>query len=123
MLPFAGHKGFGLALLADILAGALSGAGCSDPSATRVANGFLAIVLDVQQFCERQTFDEEVDKLISYVKSSKLAPGFTEILIPGEPEARERVRREEGGIPIAEETWRQICETAERYNLNTYDAI
>jgi LDH2 family malate/lactate/ureidoglycolate dehydrogenase len=46
-----------------------------------------------------------------------LAEGFTEILIPGELERRERERREKNGIPIDEETWRQITETAVRYGV------
>jgi uncharacterized oxidoreductase len=119
LLPFGGHKGFGLGLLADILAGALSGAGCSRPDATRVANAFLVFVIDIRQFCDRQAFDDDVDQLVQYVKSSKLAPGFTEILMPGEPEVKERARRTQGGIPIPEETWRQICDTGKRYNVNT----
>jgi uncharacterized oxidoreductase len=123
LLPFGGHKGFGLALLADILAGGLSGAGCSRPDATRVANSFLAVVLDIQQFRDRQTFDQEVQDFVSYVKSSQLAPGFSEILIPGEPEINERVRRKNAGIPIAEETWGQICEVAKRYNVKSDCAV
>jgi hydroxycarboxylate dehydrogenase B len=122
LLPFAAHKGFGLALMADILAGALSGAGCSRPDATRVANGFLVLVLDIRQFRDRQAFDKDVDQLVEYVKSSELAPGFTEILIPGEPEVRERAQRKEAGIPIAEETWRQIVATAKRYSIDIDDA-
>jgi uncharacterized oxidoreductase len=108
--------------MADILAGGLSGAGCSRPDATRVANSFLILALDIRQFRDRQAFDKDVDQLVEYVKSSKLAPGFTEILIPGEPEMRERARRKEAGIPIAEETWGQIGATAKRYSINIDDA-
>ena len=54
-----------------------------------------------------------------YVKSSKLADGSTEILVPGEPEKKERERREKNGVPVDEETWRQIRETAARYRADT----
>jgi len=118
LLPFGGHKGFALSLLSDILAGAISGAGCSRPDTKRVGNSFLATVIDISQFRERASFDQDVDQLVEYVKSSKLASGFSEILIPGEPEARERARRETQGIPVDDETWRQITETAERYGIN-----
>ncbi len=117
LLPFAGHKGFGLALLSDILAGAISGAGCSRPTATRVGNSFLATVIDIKQFSEVDAFDRDVDGLVEYVKSSKLAPGFSEILIPGDPEARERARRKRLGIPVDEGTWQQISNTAARYGV------
>src|SRR5205814_5331170 len=45
ILPFGGHKGYGLSIIADILAGALTGNGCSNPAATRLTNGMLTILL------------------------------------------------------------------------------
>ena len=117
LLPFAGHKGFALSLATDILAGAISGAGCSRPSTKRVGNSFTATLLDPSQFRAGEDFDLDVDQLVDYVKSSKLAEGFSEILIPGEPERKERERRERDGISVDDETWRQIRETAERYGV------
>lgn len=117
LLPFAGHKGFALSLATDILAGALSGAGCSRPTTKRVGNSFTATLLDPALFRAREAFDSDVDQLVDYVKSSKLAEGFTEILIPGEPERRERERRERDGIPVDDVTWGEIRETAERYGV------
>jgi uncharacterized oxidoreductase len=121
LLPFGGHKGFALSLACDILAGALSGAGCSRPEATRVGNSFLATLVDVAQLRDKALFDQDVDRLVEYVKSSKLAEGFAEILIPGEPERRERERRERDGIPLDEESWRQIRGTAARYGVKIPD--
>jgi len=117
LLPFGGHKGFALSLATDILAGAISGAGCSRPTGKRVGNSFTATLLDPAVFRGRGPFDLDVDQLVDYVKSSKLAEGFDEILIPGEPERRERVRRERDGISVDNETWRQIRETGERYGV------
>ena len=117
LLPFGGHKGFALSLATDILAGALSGAGCSRPNGKRVGNSFTATLLSPDMFRDRHAFDQDVDQLVEYVKSSKLAEGYTEILIPGEPERRERERRERDGIPVDDVTWSQIRETAERYGV------
>jgi hydroxycarboxylate dehydrogenase B len=117
LLPFGGHKGFALGLATDILAGAISGAGCSRPSGKRVGNSFTATLLDPAVFRGQGEFDLDVKQLVDYVKSSKLAEGFNEILIPGEPERRERVRRERDGISVDDETWRQIRETGERYGV------
>ena len=119
LLPFGGHKGFALGLVADILAGAISGAGCSRPDANRIGNSFLITVIDIDHVRGRAEFDEDVRQLVQYVKSSKTAPGVSEILVPGEPEARERERREKEGIRIDEETWRQIAETAAKYGVET----
>ena len=117
LLPIGRHKGFALALITDILAGALSGAGCARPGDNRIGNGFLAIVIDVEKVRGGDGFDADVNKLVEWVKSSALAPGFDEILVPGEPEAREHARRAKDGIPIADETWRQIAEIASRYGV------
>ena len=117
LLPVGRHKGFALSFVGDILAGALSGAGCSRPDTDRVGNGFLAIVIDIEKLRGRAEFMADVEQLVEYVRSSALAPGFEEILIPGEPEARERTRREKDGIPVDVETWRQITETAGRYGV------
>jgi uncharacterized oxidoreductase len=117
LLPFGGHKGFALGLATDILAGAISGAGCSRPSGKRVGNSFTATLLDPAVFRGQGEFDLDVNQLVDYVKSSKLAEGFNDILIPGEPERRERVRRERDGISVDDETWRQIRETGERYGV------
>ena len=122
LLPMGGHKGYALALVTDILAGAISGAGCSRPSAKRIGNGFLVTVIDVERLRGRAEFDQEVDDLVAYVKSSRLAPGFEGILAPGEPEQIERKRRTREGIRIAEETWRQIAETGARYGVDVSTA-
>jgi uncharacterized oxidoreductase len=117
LYPFGGHKGFALGLVTDILAGALSGGGCSRPEATRIGNTFLAFVVDIDRLRGGDPFYTEVEHLIDYVKSSALAPGFDKIMIPGEPEVLEQQRRSQDGISIDAETWRQIAETANKYGV------
>lgn len=70
------------------------------------------IALDIANFTPLDDFYEHVDGLIAHVKASPTAPGFDEILAPGEIESRQTDRRLREGIPIDEETWRQIQETA-----------
>ncbi len=117
LLPMAGHKGFGLALMCDMLAGALSGAGCSRPTTTRVGNAFFAVVINLSLFRDRGNFDADVDQLTDYMKSCPLAPGFDEVLIPGEPERRTRRVREKEGIPVDEGTWTEVVGTANKYKV------
>ena len=108
----AAHKGFALALMIDVLGGALSGAGCSGSGNTRLQNGVLMVAIDIETFTPLDDFYARVDELVGYVKSSPLAPGFDEILVPGEIEARREQQRSEDGIPLDDETWRQLQETA-----------
>ena len=62
-----------------------------------------------------------MEDLIRHVKSSRLAPGFQEILNPGEPEFRNAVRKQVEGIEIDETTWAAICEEARGFGLNPDD--
>jgi uncharacterized oxidoreductase len=117
LLPMAGHKGFGLSLMCDMLAGALSGAGCSRPTTTRVGNAFFGIVINIPMFREPQAFAADVNQLTEYMTGCPLAPGFDEILIPGEPEKRLRQKREKEGIPVDENTWAEVIAVAQTYKV------
>jgi uncharacterized oxidoreductase len=113
----AGHKGFGLMFMIDILAGALSGAGCSSPKFTEPNDGLLMIVLDIKQFVPLSAYHQNVSTLVNYVKSCPAAPGFREVFIPGEIEFREEKKRREEGIEVHEATWRTITETAAKLGV------
>lgn len=117
LLPFGEHKGFGLGLAVDILGGILSGAGRARPGRGPVRNGVLMVCLDVEHFMPAAQFHAEVADLFAFVRSAPLAQGATEILIPGEPEERTERHRSEQGIPIEEETWRQIQDCARERGL------
>ena len=111
ILPMGGvvaHKGFALGLVVELLGGALSGEGCADGSREMHSNGVLFTVYNIEHFTDLATYDQEVEGLLSHVKSSRLAPGFNEILAPGEPEFRSARRKESEGIEIDETTWAAI---------------
>ena len=59
----------------------------------------------------------EIGQFIDYVKSAKTAPGFDEILVPGERSHRTGCEREANGVPIEDTTWEQICETAKKFDV------
>jgi len=112
LLPFGGHKGYGLSLIVEVLAGALCAAGCSNPSAKRMANNMLSIVFDPSQVQSVDAFHNEFERFIEYVKSSRtIAPGG-EILIPGEIEARRRAEGLMRGIELDETTWKNLEQVA-----------
>jgi uncharacterized oxidoreductase len=108
----AGYKGFGLALMIDILVGALSGAGCCRPDVLAAKDGLLMIVLEVERFVRCDLFQQQVEALVAYVKSCSPAPGFTQVQVPGEVEWLEERRRRQEGIDLDEGTWREICDSA-----------
>ena len=106
ILPIAGHKGYGLAVLCEILAGALAGGGCSNPAnANRIVNGMLTIVLDVPRFQGEDAFRMEIQRLVAWVKSSAKATPDGEIMMPGEIEERTKAQRLQDGIDIDATTW------------------
>ena len=86
--PFGGHKGFGLALVTQILAGVLVNAATIPPPGTNY--GLLIIAIDPTSFVPLAQFKAEVDKLITRVKENPRESGVTEILIPGERAYRQR---------------------------------
>jgi uncharacterized oxidoreductase len=114
ILPIAGHKGYGLAVLCEILAGALAGGGCSNPAnAGRLVNGMLSIILDPSIFQSDAEFAAEIERFIEWVKSSETATEGGEILMPGEIEERTKASRLRNGIDLDATTWSQIVESAE----------
>jgi uncharacterized oxidoreductase len=118
ILPIAGHKGYGLSVLCEILAGALTGGGCSNPAnAGRVVNGMLSIILDRSFFQTEADFAVEVNRFIAWVKSSAKTNSNGEILMPGEIEERTKSRRLREGIELDGTTWRQIQDTCAKVGV------
>ncbi len=96
--PFGGHKGFGLALIIQVLAGALVNAATIPPPGA--AYGLLIIALNPTSFVPLAQFKTEVDKLIQQVKENRHETGVTEILIPGERAYRQREAHLVSGIHL-----------------------
>ncbi|MFO8080219.1 MAG: Ldh family oxidoreductase [Armatimonadota bacterium] len=120
LLPLGGnvgYKGFGLGMMVDMLAGGLSGAGTSGPDAGRGGNAFTIIALDPAAFAGEDAFRADAASLVAWVKSARPAPGFDEVIVPGEIERHERLRREREGIPIPDETWEEIRTAAENVGV------
>jgi len=119
LLPLGGvsaHKGYALAVLVDLLAGAVTDAGCSGRH-TRNGNAMLMVAIDIARFIPLPDFQRHVRGLVEHLQSTPLAPGATEILLPGEPEHRARQEQGERGIEVDEQTWLQTIEAAESVGL------
>jgi LDH2 family malate/lactate/ureidoglycolate dehydrogenase len=105
---FGGHKGFGLALLVELLAGVLAGSsfGTTERTASalhgdvRVAKGFVLIAIDPSRFMPLDDFRQSVDTLIREIREGERAPGVDRIWLPGEPEHVRSIERTRDGIPL-----------------------
>ena len=115
----SGHKGYGLGTMVDVFAGILTGLGWGlDPTA-RHNDGSLYLALNVAAFRPLEEFKAEVTAFARFLKSSRPAHGFTEVLYPGEVEWRTRQERLRSGIPIENETWAEIQELAGSMSVST----
>ena len=121
ILPLGGvvaHKGYGLSLVVELLGGALSGQGCAAGERAMASNGVLFTVYDIEHFTDLDAYYDEVEALIRHLKSSRTAPGFQEILAPGEPEFRSAKRNQVEGLDVDDTTWAAICDEARAVGLD-----
>jgi uncharacterized oxidoreductase len=114
LLPLGGpvgHKGYALNVMIDLLAGALTGSGVGGQNRPWSGNGVLFEVLDIAHFAAVEDFIASVQRLMAWVKSSRRAPGVSEILFPGECEYRTTQQRLRDGIPVSEVILEKVAET------------
>ena len=108
ILPMAGHKGYAVAALMDVVAGVLSGsafgASVTGPYVPegRSGAGHLALALDIASVRPLAAFEADMERLIEAMKATPKAEGVDEILYPGEPEARAERRARAEGIALPE---------------------
>jgi LDH2 family malate/lactate/ureidoglycolate dehydrogenase len=122
---FGGHKGFGIAMLVEIMAGVLADSCYGTVENTdsglagrdRIAKGAAFVVLDVTRFLPRDEFERRVDHLIADVHASALAPGSDRIYVPGELEAERRAQRLHDGIPLSRGLVDELDRVAEKLGL------
>jgi hydroxycarboxylate dehydrogenase B len=126
LLPLGGpvgHKGFALALMVEILSGALGGAGVSRPNPERGGNGLFYVAINPESFLPREQFLSEMQVLADHVKSSPPIDGVAEVFLPGEPEFRTRAGRLRDGIDVEPETVRQIIETGREVGVDVGEIL
>ncbi len=112
------HKGSGLALMCEMLAGALTGSGCAGPAKRTIANGMLSIYISQQALSGDHDFGAEARAYLDFFTSAKPAEADGEVLVPGESERRRRAAREADGLELSEQAWGDILATAEALGLD-----
>ncbi len=121
LLPFGGHKGYALSVMAELFGQALTGADQHEGAGTAEAvfrrSGALLFAIHVGAFRPAQEAKAVARGLVTRLRAVPPAHGVECVLTPGEPEARTRRQRASAGIEIAESTWRAIVTAAESVGL------
>jgi L-2-hydroxycarboxylate dehydrogenase (NAD+) len=128
LLPIGGYKGYGLAVMIGLLAGALNnaavGKGTIDFNAHHdlITNtGQTIIAVDPSAFGDREQFVERVIALVDDLKASSTLPGVNEIRVPGDGAARVMAERLSHGIPISSELQESLNNCAKECGIAALD--
>ena len=119
--PVGAYKGYGLALTNELLAGILSGGGTCRPETDHnndtILNNMFSVILDPDRFSGADFFKSELDLTVEHVTSSPPMDPSEPVLIPGDPERANASRRKAKGIPIDENSWGLVLNSAESVGL------
>jgi uncharacterized oxidoreductase len=112
---FGEHKGFGLALVCELLGGALAGGLATHGPADgkqRVLNGMLTVLFDPQRLGDAAICSAEMQAFLDWVVASPPLAGVDRVRVAGEPERESRERRQAQGIPVDATTWSELLAAA-----------
>ena len=118
---FGNHKGSGLGIFAELLAGALAGTNTVNEAEifdNGVLNNMLSIIIDPSGFDDPSAITERVQSYESFIAALNPAKGQERVLLPGDPEIALRTERSQSGIDVDDETIRQIAETVHSFDVS-----
>jgi LDH2 family malate/lactate/ureidoglycolate dehydrogenase len=122
LLPFGEHKGFGLAVMIEILSAVLTGAGMlhQNPfwaveTETPLSIGHSFMAIDIERFMALDEFRKRMEWMVGVLKVSPTSNGEEEIIMPGQIEAKIARNRRRDGIPISDEVWDELQALGHRY--------
>jgi LDH2 family malate/lactate/ureidoglycolate dehydrogenase len=125
LLPIGGPKGYGLALVVDILCGVLSGAGFGGHIGDLFGDlsqkqnlGHFFTAIDVASFMPIENFKKRMDQIITEIKLCRRAEGVQQIFIPGEIEFLTQARRLREGIPVSRTTLFELQQVASQVGVD-----
>ena len=123
LLPFGEHKGYGLAVACEILAGALSGGITlhARPSPHAIINHMLSFIVDADRLGGAAHLAAEARAFADWVKASPPV-GDAAVMLPGDPERNWRRQRNAEGVPIDATTWAQLLQAGTRVGLDETQA-
>lgn len=130
LLPFGGHKGYGLAMMVEVMAAALSGAATlrhvsswnMQPETTG-NTGHMFMALDISRIRDVQEFEQCMEAMIDELKSTQKASGVEQIYYPGEIELNKLQKcLRSGFVEIADETMEEFAQVEAQLGLTTSEA-
>jgi uncharacterized oxidoreductase len=122
LLPFGGHKGYGLSVMVELLGGGLSGAAPSCLPEFDDSNGTLMIAFSIPAFQPLDRFLQQAARVRATLRATPPAPGYTEVEVPGDPEVGARRRHAAHGIPLPIRTVSALNEMASRLGVPVLEA-
>jgi LDH2 family malate/lactate/ureidoglycolate dehydrogenase len=124
VLAMAGHKGYALALMVEILSGVLSGAAIGPAVGSMYKHmdrkqdvGHFFCLLDIEAFMDAAEFKRRLDDTIEEIKSCRKRPGVNDILIPGERSHQKAHQNRDQGVPVEESTRKELKLLCEELNV------
>jgi hydroxycarboxylate dehydrogenase B len=125
LLPFggqlSGHKATGLALLCELLGGALAAGmtqGADDGSQRRVLNGMFSVLVDPGQLTDRSAYEAEALRFIEWLQASPAREGFGSVQLAGDAERAWQAQRSAQGVPVDAVTWQEILAAAAKLGVD-----
>ncbi|MDZ7714517.1 MAG: Ldh family oxidoreductase [Rhodovibrio sp.] len=117
MLAFGGHKGSGLALICELLAGAMTGTGCARAEPEAAANGMVSILIDPTATGMQAGMAAEIERYLEFFTDSAPKDAGHPVEVPGAPERAARRARERDGIPLPQATWDGLVRVSRELDL------
>jgi uncharacterized oxidoreductase len=123
LAPMGEHKGSGLGLACELLAGALTGSGAAMPGSWQTYNGMLSIYLDPELMDKGHGWADSVAAYIDHVRACTPADPDVPVMIPGDPERKRRAERLANGLPLAPDAWDSILRAGESKGLDRAELL
>ena len=120
LLTFGEHKGSGLALICELLGGALAGGAtvrAVGDGRRQVLNSMLSILIDPRKLGGAEHLAAEVESFVGWYAASPPAAGVDHVQVAGEPERRRKAERLAAGIPVDPVTWNEIVAAGAKVGL------
>jgi uncharacterized oxidoreductase len=118
LLTIGEHKGSGLSILTDLLAGAITTGRSSDPADTVLRNNMLSIFIAPAVYDADGGVLAEVQRLIEWVKDSPPLVAGRPVLGPGDIERQTRATRLANGVPLDDTTWGDLLAAAQSVGID-----